>query len=168
MAYVVRRRGGRFEIRESVMTTAGPRARSLAVFRILNDGVLDRAAQMAAKPLDRDRLVAAARRTGAPVEGTAADEAAIALLAELAAGRAPAPGLRRLLIDALERAGPVSDLRGLREAGGADAVASWAAAPPEQRGEALRDLLGMGDRLPVPDRSHLRFPGLRSHGDADG
>ena len=165
MAYVVRRRSGRFEIRESVMTPVGPRARSLAAFRVLSDGVLDRAARLAAKPFDRDRLVAAARRTGAPVEGSAADGAAISLLAELTAGRAPVPGLRRLLIDELERAGPVPDLPGL---GGADAVASWTAASPEQRGEALRDLLGLGDRLPVPKRSHLRFPGLRPLGEAVG
>src|SRR5436853_5260410 len=105
MAYVVRRRGGRFEIRESVLTPAGPRARSLAAFRILSDEVLERAVELAGKPIDRDHLVAAARRAGAPVQDTTANAAARSLVAELASGRAPAPGLRRLLIGELERSG---------------------------------------------------------------
>ena len=40
MAYVVARPRGRFEIRESVHTPKGPRARSLANFAHLTDEVL--------------------------------------------------------------------------------------------------------------------------------
>ena len=43
MAYVVTRPRGRFEIRESVHTDKGPRARSLASFTELSDEVLARA-----------------------------------------------------------------------------------------------------------------------------
>ena len=42
MAYVVERRSGHWEIRESVHTAAGPRARTLATFRMLTDEVLER------------------------------------------------------------------------------------------------------------------------------
>jgi hypothetical protein len=52
MAYVVGRSAGRFEIRESVHTTKGPRARSLANFGILTDQVLAVAAGRAERPFD--------------------------------------------------------------------------------------------------------------------
>jgi hypothetical protein len=69
MAYVVARPKGRFEIRESVHTPKGPRARTLANFEQL----LDTARLRASRPFDPDavlasaekaRRVAAARRPG--------------------------------------------------------------------------------------------------------
>jgi hypothetical protein len=71
MAYVVRRPKGRFEIRESLHTAAGPRARSLAGFAVLTDDVLARAAQRAQRPFDEETVVASGRRAGAPVAATA-------------------------------------------------------------------------------------------------
>jgi hypothetical protein len=67
MAYVVPRPKGRFEIRESLHTAAGPRARSLAGFSVLSDAVLAKAAQRAQRPFDAGAVVASGRRAGAPV-----------------------------------------------------------------------------------------------------
>jgi hypothetical protein len=67
MAYVVARRGGRFEIRESLHTPKGPRARSLASFAALTDEVLRRAAARARRPFDPDAVIASGRRAGAAV-----------------------------------------------------------------------------------------------------
>jgi hypothetical protein len=65
MAYVVARPKGRFEIRESVHTPKGPRARSLANFSVLSDDVLARARERASRPFDADAVRAAAARATA-------------------------------------------------------------------------------------------------------
>lgn len=65
MAYVVVRPRGRFEIRESVHTPKGPRARSLANFSQLSDEVLARARQRATRPFDVATVRAAAQRAAA-------------------------------------------------------------------------------------------------------
>ena len=54
MAYVVARPKGRFEIRESVHTPKGPRARSLANFEQLTDEVLDPRRRRASRPFDAE------------------------------------------------------------------------------------------------------------------
>jgi hypothetical protein len=66
MAYVVARPRGRFEIRESVHTPEGSRARSLASFRELSDEVLAKASKRACRPFDPDAVRASAARAGAP------------------------------------------------------------------------------------------------------
>jgi hypothetical protein len=156
MTFVVARPSGTWEIRESRSTPAGPRARTLATFRALTPEILERAASRSAGPLDGERLRTLARRAGAPVLAGAADQAAGELLAELAAGRRPRPALQRMLTRAL---------RGGSEPGSASvgATAAWVAATPQRRGETLRDLLLLADRLP-PGRtaSGPRFPRIRS------
>ena len=67
MAYVVTRPKGRFEIRESVHTARGPRARSLANFAQLTDEVLATAEVRASRPFDAGAVRASARRAGVPV-----------------------------------------------------------------------------------------------------
>jgi hypothetical protein len=67
MAFVVARPNGRFEVRESLHTPAGPRARSLAGFDVLTDEVLAKAARRAERPFDREAVLASAQRAGAPV-----------------------------------------------------------------------------------------------------
>ena len=62
MAYVVARPRGRFEIRESVHTSRGPRARTLANFEQLTDTVLDTARRRASRPFDPDAVRASARK----------------------------------------------------------------------------------------------------------
>jgi hypothetical protein len=71
MAYVVARPKGRFEIRESLHTPDGPRARSLAGFAVLTDAVLAKAAQRALRPFDMGQVLASARRAGAPLAAIA-------------------------------------------------------------------------------------------------
>jgi hypothetical protein len=66
MAYVVARPKGRFEIRESLHTPDGPRARSLAGFDVLSAVVLGKAARRAQRPFDAEAVLASARRAGAP------------------------------------------------------------------------------------------------------
>jgi hypothetical protein len=66
MAYVVARPKGRFEIRESLHTPEGPRARSLAGFDVLSDAVLAKAARRAQRPFDVRAVLASGQRAGAP------------------------------------------------------------------------------------------------------
>jgi hypothetical protein len=67
MAFVVARRNGRFEVRESLHTPDGSRARSLAGFDVLTDEVLVKAARRAERPFDAGAVLASGRRAGAPV-----------------------------------------------------------------------------------------------------
>jgi hypothetical protein len=65
MAYVVARRGGRFEIRESFHTSRGPRSRTLAGFDVLTDDILAAAARRARRPFEAGSVIRSARRAGA-------------------------------------------------------------------------------------------------------
>jgi hypothetical protein len=75
MAFVVARPKGRFEIRESLHTPEGPRARSLAGFDVLTDAVLAKAASRAQRPFDVRAVLASGRRAGAPTTVGAAGDA---------------------------------------------------------------------------------------------
>jgi hypothetical protein len=155
MAYMVARPKGAWEIREAIATPAGPRARTLATFRTLDSEVIERARSRASKPLTADQLRKAAHRAGAPVAATVPDRAAGELLGQIAAGRRPRPALARLLLDGLGAGGEVS--ASIRAASG------WIGATPQRRGETLRDLLLLTDRLPPAKfTSGRRFPRLRS------
>jgi hypothetical protein len=133
MAYVVRRPKGRYEIRESVHTDRGPRARSLAAFVELDDDVLARAEAAAATPFRADDVRTSARRAGAVLRPSATDAVAQELLAHLRGGRRLAPGLRRLLVDQLGNEPAPSLAAG-------DGIADWIGASAAARGTALRDL----------------------------
>jgi hypothetical protein len=74
MAYVVARPKGRFEIRESLHTPDGPRARSLAGFDVLSDAVLAKAARRAQRPFDVRAVLASGQRAGAPTTVDPAEE----------------------------------------------------------------------------------------------
>ncbi|MCJ7437323.1 MAG: hypothetical protein MUP97_06130 [Acidimicrobiia bacterium] len=159
MAFVVARPGRRFEIRESRATPHGPRARTLATFRVLDDAVVARATERSASTLDVAALRASARRAGAPVAvDNGPDRAARALLAQLAGGHRPSPVLTALLADTL--AGSSSGARQPAIPDAARAVVPWLDATPAQRGHALRDLLLLADRLPPPRTKRARFPKL--------
>jgi hypothetical protein len=156
MAYIVARKTGTWEIRESHSTEAGPRSRTLANFRTLTPEVIERARERSVKRLDTDDLRRLARRAGAPVSVPPSDVAAGELLARLAEGRKPRPVLAKLLIDALSG-------ETVRSTDNAQAAAAWIAASPERRGETLRDLLLLADRLPQPrTRKRARFPRFAS------
>jgi hypothetical protein len=157
MAYVVRRPGGSWEIRESVATPKGPRSRTLASFRRFTPAVVSRAVRAAQRPTSAAQIHEAARRAGAV--GSAADAAARSLLAEAAAGRRPSPGLSRLLLaalgDATEHDPPGSG------------APEWMEATPEQRGNTVRDLMRLTDRMPRRGRRPLAFPPLAHPSPAD-
>jgi hypothetical protein len=73
MAYVVVRPRGRYEIRESVYTPKGPRARSLANFAQLTDDVLETARLRSTRPFDSDGVRASAARASASAAAHSAD-----------------------------------------------------------------------------------------------
>jgi hypothetical protein len=76
MAYVVARRNGRFEIRESVHTPSGPRARSLVGFETLSDDVIAKAERRATRPFEADAVIASGIRAGASLTANAAGSSA--------------------------------------------------------------------------------------------
>jgi hypothetical protein len=144
----------RFEIRESRQTPAGPRARTLATFRVLTDDVLARAAARAERPFDATAVAERAEALGAPrATGTGA-RAARDLLVSLRAGHRPGPALTALLR---------AELRGPSVAApdSVEPVLEWAGASDDERGRALRDLLRLADRIPTRRRpAGLHFPGI--------
>jgi hypothetical protein len=152
MAFIVPRKNGAWEIRETRSTPAGPRSTTLAGFRELDDEVIERTRSRSSKPLDAADLRRLALRAGAPVAEPLVDTAARQLLGELSAGSRPRRGLRRLLADAIDGSdGGLSDA--------ARAAQEWVAATPEKRGKALRELLLLGDALPKRRRpDHIEFP----------
>lgn len=151
MAYVIARRGGRFEVRESEHTAKGPRSRTLVCFRVLDDEVLARARARARRPFDAGAVLASARRAHAP----GADGARAA--AWLGGGSARRPE------DAKARMRFVQASRRMAQATGASARGGPAAGLADP-GEALIDLLGFADAVragqpPRPPR-RLAFPPL--------
>lgn len=156
MAYLVARKDGRYEVRESVTTQAGPRARTLATFRQLDDNVLDRAAANAVGPFDRTAIEARAVELGVPRNHDTASRAALALINELRHGRTPAPPLVRLLRDELPtELAPTPDT--------IEQAFAWIGKSAAQRGHTLRDLLGLADKLPQRERPpRSSFPRIHS------
>ncbi len=165
MAYVVATHPGRFEVRESKVTEKGPRSRTLASFRELTDEVIEKVQASAEKPPAAEELKRAALKVGAPIQDSELDEATKKALRRIASGDRPRPLLRRLLLDALlgedggaqapNSANPISDA--------ARAAGEWIGAAPEERAQALRDLLELADALPIRPRSHeIGFPRLKS------
>ncbi len=151
--FLVQRPQGRWELRESRLTAAGPRSRTLATFRELTSETVAHAQARASLPLDAAELRALCRRAGAPVAPEPADAAAVELLASLARGARPRGALTRVLSAELGTGeGPVSDSE--------RSAARWVAAGAAERGDALRDLLLLADRLPAPARGPLAFPPL--------
>ncbi|MGD1057149.1 MAG: hypothetical protein ABR992_07015 [Solirubrobacteraceae bacterium] len=95
MAYVVTRPKGRFEIRESLHTPNGPRARSLAGFNVLTDAVLAKAARRAQRPFDVDAVIVSGRRAGAPTTVSVGEEDKDARRSFVEASRRMARALQR-------------------------------------------------------------------------
>ncbi len=152
MAYVVARPKGRFEIRESVHTPKGPRARSLANFAHLDDEVLDRARRRASRPFDSDAVRAAATRAASRATRTGAAATAATGRAGAGAGapRHEQPETRRFVEASRRMARSVEEVP-----------------PPTTRqdpGEALIDLLGLVARVgafgPPRKPEPLGFPPL--------
>lgn len=154
MTYVVARPDRRFEIRESAATPAGPRARTLATFRVLSERVLDHAASRARRPFDRDRVLARAAALGAPRLDPSTGLAARALLVGMGRGATPPPALVGPLRTALAGV-PAETPDSIQPA------LEWIGVSEARRGAALRDLLRLADRIPTGKRGRaLAFPGM--------
>ncbi|HKZ12260.1 MAG TPA: hypothetical protein VJL81_00300 [Solirubrobacterales bacterium] len=149
MAYVVATKGETFEVRESHNTPDGPRSRTLATFRELDEETIRKVVDRAEKTPSREELIEAVLRAGAPLALAPVEAAARALLRSLARGEMLSARNRRLLLDALN--------------GESMQAAEWLDVPLAERGAALRDLLGLGDAIPIrrrPDESS--FPRIDS------
>ena len=155
MAFVVTRRDGRFEIRESVSTPRGPRARTLVTFRELSAAVLDKAEERATTPFDRARVEHRVLVAGAPQARQTA-RLAWQLLADLETGHAVPAALAGALAARLaSRADSAPDTLA--------PLSDWFGATLQERGEALRDLLRLTDRIPARRRRRgKRFPRIAS------
>jgi hypothetical protein len=149
MAFVTAVRNGAFEVRESRTTPEGPRSRTLASFRELDEATIEKVIERAERPLGREELVQAALRAGATLPASPADGAARRLLRSLARGDALSDKYRRLLLDALN--------------GESRSAAEWMGVPPAARGEALKDLLLLTDAIPLRRRRReIGFPRIDS------
>jgi hypothetical protein len=158
-------------VRESEATSSGPRSRTLATFRQLDEEVIARARERARKPPSAEELREAALRAGAPVAAAPVDRAAAETVRRLAAGERVDPILRRLLLDALGRQergerfdAPAGDeMRAAAVSDAAREASEWIGVGAERRGEALRETLELVDALPLQLRSDgSDFPRLRS------
>jgi hypothetical protein len=146
MAYVVGRPRGRFEIRESVHTPKGPRARSLANFERLTDQVLETARRRAQRPFDADAVRASASKAARSAADRRRDRGGPGGVATPAR-----PELRRF----------VESSRRMAAALEPTPAAARSAKDP---GEALIDLLGVVAQVapyrPARPAEPLRFPPL--------
>jgi len=164
MAYAVRRPGERFELRESAWTPKGPRSRTLATFADLTPEVVERAMTRSHGVTTKGELLAAARRAGAPVPRPPADDAAVRLIDAIENGDALSPAVERVLRDRIG----VRSHQGATGRSATDSersAAAWLGRSLADRGEALRQLLLLADRLPSPRRSEQpAFPPIRTTG----
>ena len=156
MAYVIRRPNGSWELRRSKATEAGPRSETLLTFReVTEEGILH-AVQRADGGLTAEQVKSAARRAGAPIALAPARRSALELLRELRAGASLPESWRAAL------RGVLANVE--QDDGAADAIAAWAGASAEQRGDALRDLLLLADAIPARQGrgDSPKFPGFQT------
>lgn len=153
MASVVSNRRGGWEIRESHSSPDGPRSKTLASFRALDEAVLAKAEARAERRFDRIAVVRSARRVGADVLPAPAEEAARRLITQLAEGATIPPGLAGALVGYLEMTEPP------RLSHEAMQAAEWAGASMKERGSTLYELLMLADALPQKRAgTPLKFP----------
>jgi hypothetical protein len=151
MAYVVARPKGRFEVRESVHTPKGPRARTLAGFDVLTGEVLAAATARAQRPFDANAVVESAIRAGAQVRmGTSPTSPADGATVKTLDAESEPDAAARRFVDASRRM-----------------AKSLRAKPHRQTsdpGDTLIDLLGFADEVarnqPPRTREPLLFPVL--------
>lgn len=124
------------------MTVDGPRSKTLATFRTLDADVLDRAEERAERRFDRDAVTRSARRAGADVALSPAEEAARTLITEIARGWQIPPGLAGALVGYVEPTNPPKLSPEAMQA------AEWAGASMRERGHWLRELMLLADALP--------------------
>jgi hypothetical protein len=147
MAFVVVRPRDRFEIRESVHTPKGPRARTLANFEQLTDKVLDTARQRASRPFDSDAVRASA------VKAQKSAEARRAARKPLGGAAAPVRPPMRRFVESSRRMAASLESRPPGRAGSA-----------RSPGDVLIELLDLTAQIPSFKgplrREPLQFPSL--------
>lgn len=155
MAFIVARPNGTWEARESFRTDSGPRSRTLASFRELTPEVERKIGARASGPIDFEALRGRASRAGAPV-GSESDRLVAELLRRVSQGDRPSRRLTSLL------AADLGTDDGLSHE--LERMKAWVGATYRDRGEALVDLLGVGDALPDRGRSGRKqvFPRISS------
>jgi hypothetical protein len=137
------------------MTPKGPRSRTLASFRELDETILAMAAARAEAPFDRASVIRKAQRAGAIVASSPVDEAARELLTRLNHGETLSPGLAGALHGRLELIDPPKLSHEAMQA------AEWAGESMEERGRTLFMLLELVDALPQKRAGKpLKFPRL--------
>jgi hypothetical protein len=146
----------RYEIRESVSTPAGPRARTLATFRVLTAGVIADAAARARTPFDAAQVRERAAALGVPQKSSDGAASGAALLAQLRRGESLPPALAAELRRLLPRRAPALP-------DSLESAVEWIGVDDETRGRALRDLLDVASRIPPRPRPPASsFPRLSS------
>jgi hypothetical protein len=155
MASVVSNRRGGWEIRESHMTPKGPRSRTLASFRELDETVLAMAASRAKAPFDRENVIRKAQRAGVVIAASPVDEAARELITRLTKGEKLSHGLAGALLGQLQSLDPPKLSPEAMQA------AEWVGESLEERGRTLYNLLELADALPQKRAgTPLKFPRL--------
>jgi hypothetical protein len=140
------------------MTSAGPRARTLATFRVLTDRVIADAAARAARAFDPEKIRTRAAALHVPRYSHEAAASASTLLGRLRNGEKLPP----VLVAELRRALPRSPSR---VPDGLESAVEWIGVDDATRGRALRDLLDVASRIPSRARPRrLSFPRLSSSG----
>lgn len=157
MATIVKRKDGRFELRESRWTERGPRSRTLAIFRELTPEVLNRADARATKPVDRDSLLARAEELGLHMSRLLGPSEPSAVVGRINSGEVWPTQIR-----ALQQSLDDVEAPHLREH--LEAMVQWMGTSDEVRGRTLVDLLRLAQAIMRHrDRSRrepLSFPSL--------
>lgn len=160
MATVIKRRDGRIEIRENILTPHGPRSRTLAIGPELTDALLDHAVARASRPLDRDTVIERGARIGVHRVRTTQPDDVSSLSRRLRSGEiwpTHAQAIRTLLPETHADALPDH----------LEAMVEWMGADDDSRGRALVDLLKLSVAImrhqAESRRVHapLAFPSLR-------
>ncbi|MBK8293773.1 MAG: hypothetical protein IPK93_02985 [Solirubrobacterales bacterium] len=110
-------------------------------------------------PIESDELRRKVVRAGAPVREPEVERASKALLRQLALDQKPRRALAQLIAESFPEA------RGSAVSSEAERMKLWAGASMDERGEALTDLLELGDALPPAKRREATvFPRIDSLG----
>jgi hypothetical protein len=160
MATIIARDDGRFEVRESIATARGPRSRTLAIFRALNDDVLDHADQRAGRALDRKALIARAHALGLHVTRVAGASEPAGFLDRLRNN-----GLWPTHVRAVQEA--IADIEIDALPDHLEAMTDWLGADDRNRADALVDLLRLAGAIVAARDVELRsgpleFPCLKA------
>jgi hypothetical protein len=158
MAFIVAKKDGSWEARESVRTESGPRSKTLASFREISPEVIRQITDRASKPVDIDDLRRRAARAGVPT-ATEVDRLAARTAREIALAGRPSRNYSILLADALREESKLPHHL--------DRMKLWAGATLAERADVLVDLLRASGAFPPidreRDRQRPRFPRINSN-----